>query len=363
MKKWFNENKVRLVISSIITLLPMLFGVVFWNKLPDMITTHWGADGIADGFNGKAFAVFVPTVIMFVLNIFCAFATAFDQNGRNQNKKAMGIIFWIIPIISLLVNGAMYNVAFTGKLALDWLFPALFGVLFVVMGNYMPKIKQNRTMGIKISWALNNEENWNKTHRLAGKLWVAGGLVLIATSFLPLKWAIAIMLSVFLVMMIVPVVYSYSIYRGHQKQGISYSYVPKSKAEKIAVKTSAIFVPLILIGVLILMFTGNIQYEFTEDSLKIDATYGKYSTIGYEFVDSVEFRDDFDFGIRNFGFGSPKLSLGNFRNEEFGSYTLYAYTKCNSAVVIKSGDQVLVITGEDNAQTEELYNSLKAKID
>ena len=77
---------------------------------------------------------------------------------------------------------------------------------------------------------------------------------MIATSFLPLKWAIAIMLSVFLVMMIVPVVYSYSIYRGHQKQGISYSYVPKSKAEKIAVKTSAIFVPLILIGVLILEF-------------------------------------------------------------------------------------------------------------
>ena len=363
MKNWFKENKIRLLISSLITLLPMLFGVVCWNKLPNVITTHWGADGIADGFNGKTFSVFVPTGIMFVMNIFCAIATSFDQNSRNQNKKAMGIIFWIIPIISLLVNGAMYSVAFSGEMAFDWLFPALFGILFVVMGNYMPKIKQNRTMGIKISWAMNNEENWNKTHRLAGKLWVAGGLVLIATAFLPLKWAIGIMLSVFLVMIIVPVAYSYSIYRKHKIQGVSYEYVPKSKAEKIAVKTAAIFVPLILVGVMILMFTGNIQYEFTEDCLIIDATYGKYSTVGYEFVDSVEFRDDFDFGIRNFGFASAKLSLGNFKNEEFGNYSLYAYTACDSAVVIKSGEHILVITGQDAAETQELYNYLKAKID
>lgn len=363
MKKWFKENKFRLLMSSIITLLPMLFGVIFWERLPDIMTTHWGADGIADGFNGKAFAVFVPTAIMFVMNIFCAIATSFDQNSRNQNKKAMGIIYWIVPIISLLVNGAMYNAAFSGEMAFNWLFPALFGILFVVMGNYMPKIKQNRTMGIKISWALNNEENWNKTHRLAGKLWVAGGLVLVATSFLPLKWAIAIMLSVFLVMMIVPVVYSYSIYRGHKKQGISYAYVPKSKAEKIALKTSVIFVPLILVGVSILMFTGNIQYEFTEDCLKVDATYWQLSAVGYEFVDSVEFRENFDMGIRNYGFYSAKLSLGNFQNDEFGNYTLYAYNKCDSAVVIKSGEHILVITGQDAAETQELYNSLKAKID
>ena len=363
MKNWFKENKVRLLISSVITLLPMLFGVVCWNKLPDVITTHWGADGIADGFNGKAFAVFVPTGIMFVMNIFCAIATSFDPNSRNQNKKAMGIIFWIVPIISLLVNGAMYSVALGKEVSIFWLFPALFGVLFVVIGNYMPKIKQNRTMGIKISWALNNEENWNKTHRLAGKLWVAGGLVLVATSFLPLKWAIAIMLSVFLVMMIVPVVYSYSIYRGHKKQGVSYEYVPKSKAEKIALKTSVIFVPLILVGVSILMFTGNIQYEFTEDCLKVDATYWQLSTVGYEFVDSVEFRENFDMGIRNYGFYSAKLSLGNFQKDEFGSYTLYAYNKCDSAVVIKSGEHILVITGENIAETKNLYDSLKNKVD
>lgn len=363
MKQWFKENKVRLLISSLVTLLPMLFGILFWDKLPDTMTTHWGADGVADGFSGKAFSVFVPTSIIFLLNLLCVIATAFDQNSRNQNKKAMGIIFWIVPIISLLVNGVMYSVAFAGEMHVEWLFPALFGILFVVIGNYMPKIAKNRTMGIKISWTLNNEENWNKTHRMAGKLWVAGGLVLLATAFLPLKWAIGIMLIVLLVMIAVPFVYSYSIYRTHKKQGISYQCVPKSKAEKVAVKISVIAVPLILIGVCILMFTGSIQYDFTEDCLKIDATYGQYSTVSYEFIDSIELRENFDFGSRNYGFGSAKLSLGNFRNEEFGNYTLYAYTACDSAVVIKSGEHIMVITGQNAAETQELYNSLKAKID
>lgn len=362
MKQWLKENKIRLLISSFITLIPMLFGIVFWNKLPDLMTTRWGADGVADGFSGKAFAVFVPTGIMLALNLLCATATAFDQNSRNQNKKAMGIIYWIVPMISLLVNGAMYSVAFGEEISIDWLFPAMFGILFVVLGNYMPKIKQNRTLGIKITWALNNEENWNKTHRLAGKLWVTGGIVLLTTAFLPLKWAISAMLVIFLIMMIVPVVYSYSIYRKHNKQGVSYAHTPKSKAEKVALKISAIFVPLILIGVCLLMFTGNIQYEFSDDCLKIDATYGKFSTVAYEFVDTVEYREDFDFGVRNWGYGSASLSLGNFKNNEFGHYTLYAYTACDSAVIIKSGEHVLVITGKDDAQTQELYNTLLEKV-
>lgn len=362
MKKWFKENKVRLLVSSLITLLPMVFGIIVWDKLPDTMITHWGADGTADGFNGKTFSVFIPTAIMFVLNLLCVFATAFDQNGRNQNKKAMGIIYWIVPIISLMVNGAMYNVAFNGEVNFEWLFPALFGILFVVMGNYMPKVVRNRTFGIKISWTMNNEENWNKTHRLAGKVWVAGGLIMIATAFLPMKWAIGVFFILLLTTITVPFAYSFSIYRRHKKQGISYQYVPRSKAEKTALKISAIAVPLILVGVLVLMFTGNIQYEFTEDCLKIDATYGDYSTVGYEFIDTVEFREDFDFGSRNYSFGSAKLSLGNFKNDEFGNYTLYAYTACDSAVVIKSGEHILVITGENTEETQMLYNSLKDKV-
>jgi len=362
MKQWFKENKVRLLVSSLVTLLPLLYGILFWDKLPNSFTTHWGADGVADGTSGKAFAVFGMPAIFLLINLLCAFATYFDKGNRGRNQKAMGIIFWIMPILSVLINGVIYKTALSNDSDFFWLFPVLFGVLFAVLGNYMPKITKNRTLGIKISWTLSNEENWNKTHRLAGRIWVAGGIVILATSFLPIKWAVGILLAIMFVIIIVPFGYSYYIYRKHRQQGISYTNTPKTKEEKAAIKITAVFVPLILVGVAILMFTGSIQYEFTEDSLKIDATYGEYSTVGYEFIDSVEFREEFDFGTRNMGFGSAKLSLGNFNNDEFGNYTLYAYTACDSAVVIKSGEHILVITGANEAETQTIFQTLQEKI-
>lgn len=53
------------------------------------------------------------------------------------------------------------------------LVPVLLGLLFLWVGNYFPKLRRNRTLGIKVSWTLGNEENWNRTHRFAGKVWVA----------------------------------------------------------------------------------------------------------------------------------------------------------------------------------------------
>ena len=362
MKQWFRENKIRIILSSSITLLPILFGLFFWNQLPDVITTHWGADGVADGFSEKAFAIFVPTGIIFAINLLCIFATAFDNNSRNQNKKVFGIVYWILPIISLLINGVMYNIAFTGTFDFDWIFFALIGVLYVVFGNYMPKIKQNRTFGIKISWTMNNEENWNKTHRVAGKLWVAGGVALLIAAFLPIKWAVACMFAIFAITIITPIVYSYTIYFNHKKQGILYINAPKTKTEKVAVKFTAITVPLILVVVLILMFTGSIQFEFSEDNLAVNATYYEDICINYDEIDSVELRDAFDFGVRKMGYGSAKLSMGVFQNDEFGAYTLYAYTGSKAAVVIKDEDKVLVITGKDSAETEMLYNTLLEKV-
>ena len=362
MKQWFKENAKRIVLSSVVTLLPMLYGILFWDKLPNSFTTHWGADGVVDGTSGKWFVVFGIPAIFLVINLLCAFCTYFDKNNREKNQKAMGVVFWIMPMLSVLINCIVYKSTESDGTDLLWIFSIIFGGLFMVMGNYMPKVAKNRTLGIKIRWTLSNEENWNKTHRLAGRIWVVGGVLMLATAFLPMKWAVGILLAIMFVIIIVPFGYSYCIYRKHRQQGISYTNTPKTKEEKAAIKITAVFVPLILVGVCVLMFTGSIQYEFTEDCLKIDATYGEYSTVGYEFIDSVEFREEFDFGTRNMGFGSAKLSLGNFKNDEFGNYTLYAYTACDSAVVIKSGEHILVITGANEAETQTIFQTLQEKI-
>ena len=90
------KNKSRIIISSIIILLPMIFGLIMWDKLPDTMTTHWGADGNADGFSGKVFAVFGLPAITLILHFVCLLFTLFDKKQKEQNPKALGMIFWIL---------------------------------------------------------------------------------------------------------------------------------------------------------------------------------------------------------------------------------------------------------------------------
>lgn len=211
------SDKYKVLISSIITLLPALFGIVFWNKLPDTMATHWGADGNADGFSSKSFAVFGLPIIMLALHWICLIVTSFDKKQKNQSKKALEMIFWIVPFMSLFVNEIMYSISFGRNFNPLTFMPLMLGIMFAVMGNYFPKIKQNRTLGIRIPWTLNNEENWNKTHRFAGKIWVVGGLILAFSVFLPSKLIILIVTAAIAVLVIAPIVYSYRIYKKHLK--------------------------------------------------------------------------------------------------------------------------------------------------
>lgn len=90
--------------------------------------------------------------------------------------------------------------------------PALVGLLLIVVGNYLPKSKQNYTVGIKIPWTLNNETNWNKTHRLAGYVWIIGGLLMFANSFLKILW-LPVFIIIISAMIFFPLVYSYILYK------------------------------------------------------------------------------------------------------------------------------------------------------
>lgn len=356
------ENKVKIILSSIITLLPCLFGVLMWNKLPEMAPIHWGMDGNPDGLGSKAFAVFGLPSILLVIHLLCLFLTSLDKNQKGQNKKALGIIFWIIPFLSLLVNSFTYFAMFGKEFNMAMFMPLLFGVLFVYIGNYLPKVKQNRTLGIKISWTLSNEENWNKTHRFGGKTWFFGGFVVIFTAFLPLKIMVTVLVSVMILMISAPMVYSYLLYRKHKKEGIEYNFIPRGKVEKTAVRITAVVVPLILIGTMVLMFTGNMNFSFEETSFTITASYHPDLEVDYSEIDSIEYRESFDVGIRTYGFGSARLSMGTFQNDEFGNYTLYAYTGNKAAVVLKSEEKVLVIKGKTESATKKIYQELLEKV-
>ena len=352
------QHKRLWILTAVLTLAPMLAGLLLWNRLPDTMATHWGTDGVADGWSGKGFAVFVLPLILLAVHCLCLLITAMDNRNKNQSQKALRMVFWIMPVTSWFSCGTVYFAAMGKGLELVSLIPAFMGLVFVIMGNYMPKVKQNRTLGVKLPWTFANEENWNKTHRYCGRIWVIGGLVLIFGIFLPENWAVSIMIPVLAVITLAPVLYSWKLYRIHQKQGIVYDFKPKSKKDAVIGRIAAVIVALILAGTAVLMFTGDIEYTLTDAALEIKADYWADSFVSYGEMDMVEYRENCDYGIRTGGFGSARLSMGAFHSEEFGNYTRYAYTQCKAAVVITSGERTLVLSAVNEAETQKLYGQI-----
>ncbi len=209
------ENKFKALVSSIVILLPILFGVISWEKLPEKIATHWGPDGSPDQYSSKLFAVLCLPLIVFAIHWLCLFFSRLDPKNNGQNKKVIGLVFWICPVISILCSVFTYFYAFNIELNIGVICVAFMGLLFIIIGNYMPKCKQNYTIGIKIAWTLNDEANWNATHRFAGKLWVIGGIIILPAAFLPiavLPWVLVIILP----LVAVPIVYSGIYYKKHK---------------------------------------------------------------------------------------------------------------------------------------------------
>ena len=213
------ENKKKLILTSIVILLPILIGLMLWNTLPDQVPTHWNAQGEVDGWSSKVFAVFGLPIFLFVIHWMCILATSVDPKKQNIEGKVLWIVFWICPIVSLLVCTMSYGVALGMEFEVDKIMLALMGIVFIVVGNYLPKCKQSYTVGIKLPWTLNDEENWNRTHRMGGKLWVASGIILLLSMLLPASAMVVVVLAVIGVAVFVPTVYSYLLFREKEKRG------------------------------------------------------------------------------------------------------------------------------------------------
>ena len=211
------KYKTTIIITTLITLLPILFGLIVWNRLPEQIATHWGANGQADGYSGKAFAVFGMPCILAVLQLFVSFITLNDPKRRNIHKKPLTLTFWIIPVMSVIVNGITYAAALGMEIEVGIIISILVGILLIALGNYMPKLQQNYTLGIRVPWTLNSTENWNRTHRLGGKMFILGGFLLIITGFLGSVMGdygtLAALIVIVLICAGVPAVYSFCLFK------------------------------------------------------------------------------------------------------------------------------------------------------
>ena len=203
-------NKKLVLFTSILILLPSLVGCVFWNQLPEEIPTHFNLLGQADGYNHKMSAIFGLPTLMLLMHWLLLFIMIKDPKSSNISSKIQLLIYWIIPFVSCLSMISTYGASLGYSMMSGILAQIFMGVVMIVIGNYLPKTRRNYIIGIRLPWTLENDENWSKTHRIAGKIWVLGGLLLFLNAFVQLYVYWVFFLTLFFVV-IIPSVYSYQL--------------------------------------------------------------------------------------------------------------------------------------------------------
>ena len=204
-----SERKKTLIISSVITLFPIIIGPILWPQLPEEIATHFNSNGVPDDYSPKIFAVVGLPLLLLFAHWLAVAAVIADPKKNNISPKVFGVIIWIIPILSLVMCSVTYLYGLGMDIKIEIICVLLLGVSFILFGNYLPKCQQNYSIGIKLPWTLEDEENWNKTHRLGGYLWTLLGLSIILGGFLNCSW---IILPAIISGCIIPTIYSYTLY-------------------------------------------------------------------------------------------------------------------------------------------------------
>ena len=349
------KNKL-LLITSLITLLPAFAGILLWKELPDQMPIHFTGN-VADGWGSKGFAVFGLPLMILAFHLVVYFATKLDkQNQTGGNRKVLDAVLYLFPLISLMSCGIVYAVSMGKTAHITNFVSPMMGLMFVVIGNYLPKCRINSTLGIKLKWTFHNEENWNKTHRFAGPLWVVGGLVQILFGLM--GWYLALVL-VAVPMAVAPMVYSYCLYKKQIASGAYEPGNPKISMSANAGRIARIISLSVVVLVALVLFSGGLEYTIEENFLHIDASMHADLTVDLSHVESIVFEEKAMNGTRVWGFGSPKLAMGTFQNDSLGTYTRYTYTQCKAYILLTVDGQYLVLNAETPEATRELYEQIR----
>ncbi len=206
-----NKTLTTTILTTLVCLIPIIIAGILYPSLPDQVVTHWDGAGNPNGWQSKFVGTIVFPGVLVIVNLFFPVLLKIDPKYNNMDNKIKTLCHWIIPAVSLFCSLTTLSSAIGKQVPVARIAPAFLGLLFIAIGNYLPKAVQSYTVGIKLPWTLNNEENWNRTHRMAGPLWILGGFLIIIISLLNLPSALITVPAV--CMILIPCVYSYLLYR------------------------------------------------------------------------------------------------------------------------------------------------------
>ncbi|MEM1094990.1 MAG: SdpI family protein [Bacteroidota bacterium] len=195
----------------LVLLLPFFFIPYLWGILPDEIPTHWNAAGEADDYSSKAFGLlFIP-----LLNIAIYLGTIFlvkidPKKQAAADQKPVRALLFIMPFFMTAVFGFIMYKTLNPDANVTGLVLGGVGLMLAAIGNYLGTMKPNYFIGIRTPWTLQSDDVWRSTHRMAGPIWMAGGLGLAIGVFVfPASIFPLVFMGVTVLLALIPVVYSY----------------------------------------------------------------------------------------------------------------------------------------------------------
>ena len=211
-----------LLLVLVLIAIPLGYAFYLYPSLPNTIPTHFNLEGKADGWGSKDSIFLLPSILGFVsLMSYLLLSNLKSIDPKRAAKVEDGyykkMAFFLVVFLSVLSLVIMYGTAHQGIKIDQLLFPLL-GLFFAVLGSFMSKLKQNYFAGFRLPWALENEDNWNATHKIAGKIWMIGGsLQFLSGILLESKLLFGIFMTLVMLMVLIPTVYSYLFFKRSLK--------------------------------------------------------------------------------------------------------------------------------------------------
>ena len=210
------NEKALMRLMWVIALIPVIVTIFVFSGLPEQIPMHWNIHGEINAWYPKFPWAFMIPVVGIVITLLATLLPKIDPKKENYDrfKKPYLIIRLMLvaffAIIQMVIISTSMGATFV---KVDTIVKFLIGILFIVLGNLMPKFKQNYFLGIKTPWTLANEVVWAKTHRHGGFVWFIAGLIMSVLAFLPGFGSAVIYFAVILFASLEPIFYSWLLYQ------------------------------------------------------------------------------------------------------------------------------------------------------
>jgi uncharacterized membrane protein len=190
-------------------------GACAWSYVPEKVPVHWNIRGEVDRYGGRFEGLLLVPLIGSGLYVLLLVLPRFDPRAENYAKFAgpYAVIRCVLMAFLAIVYALLLFAALGRPIPMGTVIPALVGILLIVIGAFMPRIKPNWFVGVRTPWTLSSELSWTKTHRLAARLLPLSGVAMMLAGFLGTQWAFYAMLMVLFSSVAALIVYSYFVWR------------------------------------------------------------------------------------------------------------------------------------------------------